>query len=176
MQLEQQQVAAAKAEASAQFAPGIEAMKSAFRDSDPNESARFFSETKRALDTDLVSGIGHIAQLYGAHPLQLAAAIQQRYGQQPMQPSQQQYFDAQQFAHVESEVRAFEAANPDLERHEGAVMEILYTPQFQQSNQPPRVKLRTALDLAIKREGQLSTDDKIERSVRRAYDKAQKRG
>src|SRR5262249_43246190 len=126
----------------------------------------WFADVKRSADQDPVGTAAWMAQQYGLHPMQLAQQIAQRYQNQPMQAQSQQVHD-QRLAAMERTVAEFEAANPRLNDLDAEVIEILNTPQFQKSNQPPHVKLKAALDLAVKRDKSGSLDEKLERSMRR---------
>jgi hypothetical protein len=87
MDLERQQ-------ATNDFAPAVEHLKSAFRDSSPVESAKFFSGVKRDLDSDPVGTLSWIAGQYGLHPMALAQQVAARFGGQRGQRPTQEMLNA----------------------------------------------------------------------------------
>jgi hypothetical protein len=166
MDLERQQTEKAQ---NHEFSQGAEYMRSAFKDSHPSESARFFSETKSALDRDLVGGIAEIAQHYGAHPMQVAQMIAQRFGGQQGQPATQEMVNA-----VEAQVNRTASTLDNFDDHQEAVLSILQKGEVRRTGDYS-ADLKAAYNLAVKREAKLSPDDRLTRQLSRAYDRAQKR-
>jgi hypothetical protein len=165
MQLEAQQTAAAATE----HAPVVDHMRSAFKDSSPVESAKFFSDVKRAADQDLPGTVAWMAERYGMHPMQLAQAIAQRYGQmQQVQPQQyqQQGYDTQQIAALSNIIEQFGERNPRMEELEPEILALLRSEQFQRSNASPQRKLEVAYEFALKQTKGDDLDQKLERSIR----------
>jgi hypothetical protein len=120
-------------------------MKAVFKDATPAESSRFFRQTAEAFRQDPVSTLAHLGTQAGLHPLQLAQAIAQRFGQQPMQQYQsQQGYDAAQFAAVDAMIRDFSEKNPRLNDLEPEVTALLRSDQFQNSAASPQRKLEVA--------------------------------
>jgi hypothetical protein len=150
-----------------EFGPAAEHLRSAFKDSSPVESAKFFSDVKRAADQDLPGTVAWMAGQYGMHPLQLAQQIAARYGQQPQQQHQPQGYDPAQLQALDTMIKDFSEKNPRLNDLENEVIEILQTETFANSNQPHLVKLKAALDVAEKRDSAGDLDQKLERSMRR---------
>ena len=66
-----------------------EAMRSVYKDHDPNQTATWFAQVKQSFDSDPIAATAWAAEQYGLTPLQLAQQIYQRYGQQQNQPTQQ---------------------------------------------------------------------------------------
>jgi hypothetical protein len=170
MELQKQEADQAKAE----HGPVVDHVRAAFGDSStPVEGAKLLADTKLALDRDIVGGIGQIAQLYNVHPLAIAQELARRFGNAPQQAQYQA--PQQDMAQLEAIVADFTAKNPRLNDLEAEVTEILQSDTFQQSNQPPAVKLKAALDVAVKRDKAGSLEDRLDRTMARAYAKANRK-
>jgi DNA polymerase III delta prime subunit len=152
-----------------EHAPAVEHLRGAFSGSTPVESAKWFRDTTEAFRRDPIATLAHLGSQAGLHPMQVAQAIAQRYGNQPMQ-GQHQSNDAA-LAAMESTVAQFAEKNPRLNDLEDEVVGILQSDAFQRSTQPPQVKLKAALDVAMKRDKSGTLDEKLERSMRRIANK-----
>jgi hypothetical protein len=145
-------------------------MRAAFRDSHPSESARFFADTKRSLDNDLIGGIAQIAQHYNTHPLQVAQMIAQRFGVQQGRPATQEMYNA-----VEAQVNRTASTLTNFEDHEAEILSIIQKGEVRRTGDHSR-DLRSAYDLAVKRESKLTADQRLQKRLERVYDKSQRRG
>jgi hypothetical protein len=162
MDLERQQ-------ATNDFAPAVEHLKSAFRDSSPVESAKFFSGVKRDLDSDPVGTLSWIAGQYGLHPMALAQQVAARFGGQRGQRPTQEMLNA--LTHTVNQT----AANLDrFDDHQEEILGIIQKGEIKRSGDHS-ADLRAAYNLAVKREAKLSPDARLTRQLSRAYDRAEAR-
>jgi len=150
-----------------EFGPAAEHLRSAFKDSSPVESAKFFRDVKAAADQDLAGTIAWMSQQYGLHPLQLAQQIAHRFGNQPAQ----QQSHAQAVAAVEAEIERTSKTLENFDRYEDDILDVLNGKQFKRTGNAG-ADLRSAYREAVKRDAKLSRDERIDKTLRRAYDKA----
>jgi hypothetical protein len=155
------------AEAASEHAPVVDHMRAAFRDSSPLESAQFFSQVKQAMDRDPVNTIAWLAQQYGISP--------QALGHHLARAPQQHYQSQQSLAQAEALVDQTAAQLENFDKYEDDVLELLEAGKIQKTGDVAR-DLRTAYAEAVKRDGKLSSDDRLEKSLSRAYDRANRRG
>jgi hypothetical protein len=122
MELEQKQADEAKAQAGDVHAPAVEAMRSVYKDQDPNQTATWFRDVKQSFDRDPVGAVMWAAQEYGLSPQQLAQQIYLRAGAQQNQPTQQ---DVNRLYGI---VEQAYAANPRIAELEQDVLDELASP------------------------------------------------
>lgn len=152
--------------------PIAEDMRAVFKDATPAESSKFFRQTAEAFRQDPIQTLAHLGSQAGLNPMQLAQAIAQRYGNQPIQAQQyqQQSYNAQ-FAATEKVIEDFAANNPRMEKLQSEIISILEHPTMQNSKQPPAQKLAAAFRIATGRERKLGFDERMEKSMRKIADK-----
>ena len=83
--------ARSQGEAGNPYNGAAEAMRSVYKDHDPNQTAQWFAQVKQSFDRDPIAATAWAAEQYGLSPLQLAQQIYQRYGQQQSQPTQAEW-------------------------------------------------------------------------------------
>jgi hypothetical protein len=153
-----------------ELGPIADDMRAVFKDSTPAESAKFFRQTAEAFRQDPIATLAHLGGQAGLHPMQLAQLIAQRYGnQQPQQPMQQYQTDAanlEAYRAVEGAINAFAEQNPQMLEYESEMVEILSSPQFQQSSLTPQQKLSAAFKVVLQRDKGKSIEDKMDRTMR----------
>jgi hypothetical protein len=171
MRLEERQ--SAEAVQAGERGPLADHMRSAFRDSSPVESAKWFSQVKANFEQDPIGTLAYLAAQTGMSPLQAAQAIAQRFGNQA--PQQQQFQSRQQ---AEAAVMAMiDRVVPELENFsglEGEIEEVLGSAAFKRTGNYES-DLKAAYKEARRRDAKLSKDDRMEKSMRRIYDKNMKR-
>jgi hypothetical protein len=165
---------AQRAEEAAGHAPVVDHMRSVYPDQNPVESAKFFADIKRSADQDLPGTVAWMAQQYGMHPMQVAQAIAQRYGNAPV--PQQSFEQSQQrtVAAVQSMLDQAAETLPDLAQFEDEMIEIINSKSFKRTGNYQKDFL-SAYNTAKKRDGKLTADQKLEKSLRRTYDRANSR-
>jgi hypothetical protein len=165
-----------RAEQAAGYAPVVDHMKSVFPDQNPVETSRWFADIKRSADQDLPGTIAWMAQQYNVHPMQLAQEIARRYGNQPMQAQQ---YQAQQYqgpsdAAVQSMIDGVAPTLPNFNRLEEDIIELLESGKVKRTGDPER-DLKAAWKEAMRRDTKLTADEKLDKSLRRTYDRANSR-
>jgi hypothetical protein len=163
-----------RAEEAAGHAPVVDHMRSVYPDQNPVESAKFFADIKRSADQDLPGTVAWMAQQYGMHPMQVAQAIAQRYANAPV--PQQSFEQSQQrtVAAVQSMLDQAAETLPDLPQFEDEMIEIINSKSFKRTGNYHKDFL-AAYNTAKKRDGKLTADQKLEKSLRRTYDRANSR-
>jgi hypothetical protein len=160
------------AEAASEIAPVADHMRSAFKDSSPVESAKWFSQVKANFDQDPIGTLAYLGSQTGMHPMQVAQAIAQRFGHQP----QQQQYQSRQQAEA-AVVAMIERVVPTLENFsglEGDIEEVLGSDAFKRTGNYES-DLKAAYNEARRRNAKLSSEQRIDKSLRRIYDKNMKR-
>jgi hypothetical protein len=168
MDLENQQAA----QASAAHAPVLDHMKAAFRDSDPVESAKWFSQVANDFRQNPVATLSWLGQQAGLSPMQLAQAIAQQHGHQPMQQHQSQQ---QALAAAEAEMGRVIPTLENFSKYEDDIVDVLSKNGIRRTGNIT-ADLKAAYKEASRRDAKLSADEKLDKSLRRTYDKANRRG
>jgi hypothetical protein len=166
MQMEEKIAEEAKAKAGNEYAPAAEAMRSVYKDQDPNQTAAWFRDVKASFDSDPVGATAWAAQQYGMHPLQLAAQIYQRYGQQQTQPTQQ---DVNRLYGIVEQAYAQTPRMAELEE------DILAELNSSKRSGDPAKDLHAAYRRADAKNSKRSTGDKIGRSMNATFDRVSRR-
>jgi len=151
----------------AQFAPGAEHMRAVFKDTDPVESAAFFRKSTEAFRQDPIGTLVHFGGQAGMHPLQLAAAIQQRFQSQPQATQRDAYMQA-----LGAEINRVSDTLPDLDNHGDEIVSIIegMNRSGKRSNDPIK-DLRAAYKEAVRRDAKLTPDQRTHKSMSRTYDR-----
>jgi hypothetical protein len=155
---------------------GADHLKAAFKDSTPAESAKWVRDVRESFDRDPVYTLAYLAEQAGMHPAQVAAQMYQRYAGQPMQQqAQPQYTQAQVEQHVQGIIDQVAPTLPDFGRHEDDIVELLTSGAVKRTGNPEK-DLRNAWKEAARRDAKLTADEKLDKSLRRTYDRANRRG
>jgi hypothetical protein len=170
MQLEREQLQDARS----QDAPALDHLRSVYPDQSPVESAKFFADIKRSADQDLPGTVAWMAQQYGMHPMQVAQAIAARYANAPVP---QQSFEQSQHraeAAVQSMIDKAAETLPDFPQYEEDMEELLRTGKVKRTGDYSKDFMR-AYETAKRRAAKLTPDEKLDKSLRRVYDKSNAR-
>ena len=162
MELEYVQQQEAKAEAGNPYNGAAEAMRSVYKDHDPNQTATWFAQVKQSFDSDPIAATAWAAEQYGLTPLQLAQQIYQRYGQQQNQPTQQDV------ARVQAMVEQEYAQNPRMEELGDDILAELKSSKLTGDR---AADLRRAVQKAEAKSRKRSTSDRLGRSMESIYDR-----
>ena len=163
MEIEYTQQQEAKAEAGNPYNGAAEAMRSVYKDHDPNQTAQWFAQVKQSFDSDPIAATAWAAEQYGLTPLQLAQQIYQRYGQRQNQPTQQDV------ARLTGIVEQAYSQNPRMaELADDVVAELGATKR----SGDPAADLRRAVQKAEAMNRKRPTSDRMDRSMNAAYDRA----
>ena len=168
MELEYTLAQEAKEAAGNPYNGAAEAMRSVYKDHDPNETAQWFAQVKQSFDQDPIAATSWAAEQYGLSPLQLAQQIYQRYGQQESQPTQADV------GRVQNIVEQAFAQNPRLEELNDDILNELKSESFKRSGDAA-ADLRWAVKRAEAKNRKRSTGDKIDRSMNATYSRMNKR-
>jgi hypothetical protein len=146
-------------------------MRSVYPDQSPVESAKFFADIKRSADQDLPGTVAWMAQQYGMHPMQVAQAIAQRYANAPVpqQPFEQQS-EQRSAAAIQSMIDHAATQLEDFTALEEDMIDLLNSGKVKRTGNYQK-DFVAAYNTAKKRDAKLSNEQRMEKSMRRIYDR-----